>query len=65
MEKIYILGKDGQYEESSELDKAIKEQVKKEDERKRTTTRRDGSIQENEGEAEELASDGVLGSGDN
>ena len=33
MEKIYILGKDGQYGESSELDKAIKEQVKKEDER--------------------------------
>jgi hypothetical protein len=56
---VYILGKDGQYEESSELDKAIKEQVKKEDERKRTTIRRDGSVQEDEGEAEQLAPDGV------
>ena len=27
MEKIYILGKDGQYEESSELDKFIESQI--------------------------------------
>ena len=61
MEKIYILGKDGQYEEVSKIDEAIKEQVEI-NERKRR--RRNGTVQEDQGEAGELASDELHGRGE-
>jgi len=68
MEKIYILGKDGQYEEASVIDEEIKEQIKKENERKRKRKqrrrRRDGAVQEDKGEADELASDDLHGGGE-
>jgi hypothetical protein len=60
MEKIEILGPDGTYEEASVLDEAVKEQIKI-NERKR---RRNGTIQEDEREAGELASDDMHGGGE-
>ena len=58
MEKIWILGKDGKYEESSVIDKEIKETIRKKNERKRRR-KRNGDLQENKGKTGELASDAV------
>lgn len=60
MEKIEILGPDGKYEEASVLDEAVKEQVKI-NERKR---RRNGTVQEDQGEARQLAPDDMHGGGE-
>ncbi len=61
MEKIEILGPDGTYEESTTLDEAIKEQIKKNE---RKSKRSDGTVQEDEGEVGELAPDDLLGRGE-
>lgn len=57
MEKIWILGPNGTYEEASVLEEAIKEnrKVKKKNECN-TRKRRNGDLQEDKGEAGELAS---------
>lgn len=52
MEKIYILGKDGQYESVEEIDEAIKEQIQKDEHRKCN-----GIIQTDKGETPQLAAD--------
>lgn len=62
MEKIYILGPDGQYEDASVLENAIKETIKR-NERKRTDDTRecDGDLPEDKGETGELAPDESIG----
>ncbi len=52
MEKIYILGKDGLYEEAEVIDNAIKEQIKENGHKQR-----DGIVQADKGEVTELAPD--------
>lgn len=58
MEKIYILTKDGKYEEASTLDEAIKETIKN-NELRESKSGCNGSVSEDEGEAGELAPDEV------
>lgn len=55
MEYIEILGPEGNYEDASVLDNAIKEQKQTNEQRKRKK-RRNGNLQKDEGEAGELAS---------
>jgi len=61
MEEIYILGKDNKYEHSSVLDEELKIQRKKNDDRSK---RDDRDVQEDEGEAGEVAPDVLHGGGE-
>lgn len=58
MDKIYVLGKDGKYEEATVIDEEIKEQVKR-NECECRDGRCCGDLQENEGDAGKVAPDAV------
>lgn len=68
MEKIWILGADGKYEEASEIDEAIKEVVKKKNKKKdidehtdKPAKRTDGTFSQNQGVTDTVAPDATNG----